>query len=94
MKQVAYPKCMLCKENVNYEGRIGFPARGNLRTIPIRLDDARYYIQYSPYSYYNEHLICFHEEHFNMIINDNTIKELVEFVFKFPLYFIGSNADL
>lgn len=94
MKQVAYPKCMLCKENVNYEGRIGFPARGNLRTIPVRLDDSRYYIQYSPYSYYNEHLICFHEEHFNMIINDNTIKELVEFVFKFPHYFIGSNADL
>lgn len=94
LKQVAYPKCMLCKENVNYEGRIGFPARGNLRTIPVTLNNAKYYIQYSPYSYYNEHLICFHDTHFNMIINENTINELLDFITIFPHYFIGSNADL
>ncbi len=89
-----YPKCMLCIENENYQGRIGFPARENLRCIPIRLNNEPYYIQYSPYSYYNEHLICFHEKHFNMRINENSFAELLDFVTLFPHYFIGSNADL
>lgn len=93
-KQVSYPKCMLCVENVNYQGRIGFPARQNLRYIPVTLANQQYYIQYSPYSYYNEHLICFHHNHFNMKIDEQTFKELVSFVDMFPHYFIGSNADL
>ena len=94
LKPVCYPKCMLCKENVNYQGRIGFPARQNLRIIPLILANEKYFIQYSPYSYYNEHLICFHEDHFNMRINRATFEELVDFIDKLPHYFIGSNAGL
>lgn len=89
-----YPKCMLCIENENYSGRIGYPARENLRCIPITLHQEPYYIQFSPYSYYEEHLICFHKKHFNMRINENTMDELLDFVSLFPHYFIGSNADL
>ena len=35
------------------------------------LNNQPYYIQYSPYSYYNEHLICFHKDHFNMKIDES-----------------------
>ena len=94
VKQASYPKCMLCVENVNYNGRIGFPARQNLRYIPLTLANEQYYMQFSPYSYYNEHLICFHEKHFNMRINSQTFNELIDFVTKFPHYFMGSNAGL
>lgn len=94
LKPVCYPKCMLCKENVNYQGRIGFPARQNLRFIPLTLANEKYFIQYSPYSYYNEHLICFHEDHFNMRINRATFEELIDFIDILPHYFIGSNAGL
>lgn len=94
IKNYDYPKCQLCKENENYYGHIGYPARQTLRCVPITLNKENFYIQYSPYSYFNEHLICFHKEHFNMHISENTFKELIDFVSQFPHYFIGSNADL
>lgn len=94
LKNVDYPKCMLCKENVNYRGRINFPARQNLRFVPVMLQNKKFYIQYSPYSYYDEHIICFKEEHSNMKVDIEAIKELVDFVSQFPHYFMGSNAGL
>ena len=94
IKQVDYPNCMLCKENVNYRGRLNFPARQNLRFIPITLNNQKFYMQYSPYSYYNEHAICFKDEHSNMKVDIDAVKELVDFVGQFPHYFMGSNAGL
>lgn len=94
VKQVAYPKCMLCKENVNYRGRLNFPARQNLRFVPLTLDGKKFYMQYSPYSYYHEHTICFKDEHSNMKVDIDAVKELVSFVEQFPHYFMGSNAGL
>ena len=54
----SYPKCMLCIENIGYAGRVNFPARQNHRVVPISLCGERWYLQYSPYVYYNEHCIC------------------------------------
>ena len=51
-------------------------------------------MQYSPYSYYNEHTICFKDEHSNMKVDINAIKEIMDFVSQFPHYFMGSNAGL
>ena len=51
-------------------------------------------MQYSPYSYYSEHTICFKDEHTNMKVDINAIKEIVDFVSQFPHYFMGSNAGL
>ncbi|MCR8744438.1 UDP-glucose--hexose-1-phosphate uridylyltransferase [Romboutsia lituseburensis] len=94
MKQSVYPKCLLCKENVGYAGRLNHPARQNLRVIPFKLKDEEWNLQYSPYSYYNEHCIVFSSKHVPMSINKNTFDRNLEFVEKFPHYFIGSNADL
>ena len=89
-----YPKCLLCRENEGYAGRINHPARQNLRLIPIALEGERWFFQYSPYLYYNEHSIIFSEEHRPMVINKDTFRRMLHFVDRFPHYFIGSNADL
>lgn len=93
-KQTAYPKCMLCVENPGYAGRIGFPARQNHRIIPICLNGESWYLQYSPYSYYNEHCIAFNSQHVPMKISRESFVRLFDFVEQFPHYFLGSNADL
>ncbi|MGL5649149.1 MAG: UDP-glucose--hexose-1-phosphate uridylyltransferase [Clostridium sp.] len=94
VKSSSYPKCLLCKENVGYAGRLNHPARQNLRVIPVELKEEEWNIQYSPYSYYNEHCIVFASEHTPMVISKNTFDRSLEFVEKFPHYFVGSNADL
>lgn len=91
---VNYPKCLLCVENEGYLGRTGYPARANHRIIQIPLGDENWYLQYSPYVYYNEHSILLAEEHRDMKISKDTFRRLLIFVDKFPHYFVGSNADL
>lgn len=93
-KAVGYPLCMLCKENVGYAGRLDFPARQNHRMVPLKLDGERWYLQYSPYLYYNEHCIVLNEKHVPMKIDVNTFRRQFDFVDQFPHYFVGSNADL
>ena len=93
-RQTAYPKCMLCVENPGYAGRIGFPARQNHRVVPLTLGGKPWYLQYSPYLYYNEHCIVFNQEHIPMSISRGTFDRLFDFVEQFPHYFLGSNADL
>ena len=93
-KQSSYPKCLLCKENEGYAGRINHPARSNHRIIPITLDNSQWYMQYSPYVYYNEHCIVFNGEHIPMVIDSSTFRKLFDFIKMFPHYIIGSNADL
>jgi UDPglucose--hexose-1-phosphate uridylyltransferase len=94
LPQSSYPKCLLCVDNIGYAGRVDHPARQNLRVIPLQLDDESWYFQYSPYVYYNEHSIIFHQEHIPMKTTANTFYRLLDFVDQFPHYFIGSNADL
>ncbi|MBQ9228118.1 MAG: UDP-glucose--hexose-1-phosphate uridylyltransferase [Eubacterium sp.] len=94
MKQSAYPQCQLCKENEGYMGRVNHPARQNHRIIPISLSGEDFFLQYSPYVYYNEHCIVFNSEHIPMVINKSAFEKLLSFVELFPHYFVGSNADL
>lgn len=94
MKSSGYPQCLLCKENVGFGGDLNRPARQNHRIIPVELDGSNYYLQYSPYVYYNEHCIVFNEKHKPMVINRDTFTHLLSFLDKFPHYMLGSNADL
>lgn len=93
-KQSGYPKCMLCKENEGYSGRVNHPARQNHRIIPVTVNGENWFFQYSPYVYYNEHCIVFNSEHTPMVINKSAFDKLFDFVKLFPHYFVGSNADL
>jgi UDPglucose--hexose-1-phosphate uridylyltransferase len=94
LKSSSYPKCLLCKENEGYAGRINHPARHNHRVIPVELGNEEWFLQFSPYVYYNEHAIIFKGSHDPMKITKTTFERLLEFIEKFPHYFIGSNADL
>ena len=89
-----YPKCLLCKENLGYAGRKDAPARQNLRTIGFKLEDENWFMQFSPYQYYDEHVIVINEKHLNMKIDQSTFRKLIAFVDLFPNYFIGSNTEL
>ncbi len=93
-KQSGYPKCLLCKENVGYGGRVNHPARQNHRIIPVTINESPWFFQYSPYVYYNEHCIIFNSSHTPMKIERATFGKLLDFVTQFPHYFVGSNADL
>jgi len=94
MKASSYPKCLLCKENEGFAGTLNHPARNNHRLIPLELCGEKWFLQYSPYVYYNEHSIIFKDSHEPMKISKLTFDRLLGFVEKFPHYFIGSNADL
>ncbi len=94
MPQSGYPKCLLCHENEGYAGNVRHPARQNLRMIPFKMAGADWYLQYSPYVYYNEHCIALSGAHTPMKIDRSSFAKLLNFVEQFPHYFIGSNADL
>ncbi|MCI8856216.1 MAG: UDP-glucose--hexose-1-phosphate uridylyltransferase [Clostridiaceae bacterium] len=89
-----FPRCLLCKENEGYAGRVNHPARQNHRVVPVTINESPWYLQYSPYVYYNEHCIVFNAEHTPMKIDRACFRKLLDFVTQFPHYFVGSNADL
>ena len=90
----SYPKCLLCYENVGYTGRLNHPARQNHRVLPFFLEGEEWFLQYSPYVYYNEHAIVFSGKHRPMKINREAFNRITSFVEQVPHYFVGSNADL
>ena len=91
-RQDKYPKCLLCPENEGYAGRLDHPARQTIRLIPLTLAGERWYMQYSPYVYYNEHCIVLSGKHEPMKIEPATFTRLFDFITLFPHYTIGSNA--
>ena len=94
VKSSSYPKCLLCRENEGYAGHAGHPARQTHRLIPLRLSGHRWFMQYSPYTYYNEHCIVLNRKHSPMKVSRKSFENLLDFVTILPHYFLGSNADL
>ena len=74
--QTAYPKCQLCVENEGYAGRMNHPARANHRILPIEVCGEDWFLQYSPYVYYNEHCIVFNSQHIPMKIDRSAFAKL------------------
>ena len=92
--KTGYPKCVLCPENIGHFGNAGQPARQHLRFIPIELDEENWFVQFSPYEYFAEHIIAISCEHRPMNLSIGSFRRMVDFVDLFPHYFIGSNAPL
>ena len=91
-KNEAYPLCVICKENEGFDN--GVTVRQNLRTIPVTLGGEEWFWQFSPYSYYNQHMIACNRYHVPMEVNAAAIGKLFDFVDYMPHYFIGCNASL
>lgn len=94
LPQLNYPKCLLCVENEGFAGNINHPARQNLRLIRLELDKEKWFMQYSPYVYYNEHCIVLCNQHVPMKTTESTFRRLLDFIEFLPHYFVGSNADI
>ena len=94
VKSSSYPKCLLCRENEGFAGHAGHPARETHRLIPLDFSGHEWFMQYSPYTYYNEHCIVLNSEHIPMKVSRKTFENIVAFISYLPHYFIGSNADL
>ncbi|MBQ9784378.1 MAG: UDP-glucose--hexose-1-phosphate uridylyltransferase [Clostridia bacterium] len=93
-KQTGYPKCALCRENEGFAGSMTQAARQSHRLIPVTIAGKAWFLQYSPYVYYNEHCILLSGEHTPMKIDRSTFQKQMDFVGQFPHYMLGSNADL
>ncbi|MGN1077723.1 MAG: galactose-1-phosphate uridylyltransferase, partial [Candidatus Gallimonas sp.] len=81
-----YPACALCKENEGFEGTATHPPRRNIRTVKLTLGGEKWFMQYSPYAYYDEHCIVINEEHVPMRVDGKTPEKLLDFVDLFPNY--------
>ena len=93
-KQTGYPKCAICRENEGFSGSLTQAARQSHRLIPMTMAGQDWFLQYSPYVYYNEHCIALSAAHTPMKIDRSSFVKLLDFVTLFPHYFLGSNADL
>lgn len=89
-----YPACALCKENEGFEGTATHPPRRNIRTVKMTIGGEKWFMQYSPYAYYDQHCIVINEKHVPMRVYEGTPAKLLDFVDTLPNYFIGSNASL
>lgn len=92
--KTGYPKCVLCPENIGHYGNAGQPARQHIRIIPLELNGEDWFMQFSPYEYFAEHIIAISNEHRPMKLDGGSFMRMADFVDLFPDYFIGSNAPL
>ena len=83
-------KCVICRENEGYGAR----NKRNLRTVDLTLGGKPWFWQFSPYGYFNQHGIAVNCEHIPMHIDEDTFPRLMDFVDKYPHYFVGCNAPL
>lgn len=90
----SYPKCALCAENEGFIGTVKKAPRQNIRTVDITLGGEEWFMQYSPYQYYDEHCIAINKTHTYMKVDGKTFEKLFDFVDFYPSYFVGSNAPL
>lgn len=87
-----FPKCSLCYENVGYRGTGQQPPRSTLRVAEMKLDNEEWFMQFSPYPYFEEHAIFIDKIHRPMKVDRQTLIQLCDIVDTFPHYFVGSNA--
>ncbi|MCH9274749.1 galactose-1-phosphate uridylyltransferase [Bifidobacterium amazonense] len=85
-----YPACTICHENEGFAGR----AKRTLRTVPVTLGGEPWFWQFSPYGYFDQHGICVNMRHTPMHVDRDTFGHLLDFVDRFPGYFLGCNAAL
>ncbi|OZG68037.1 UDP-glucose--hexose-1-phosphate uridylyltransferase [Bifidobacterium eulemuris] len=85
-----YPQCTICHENEGFAGR----NKRTLRTLPVELGDESWFWQFSPYGYFDQHGICVNTTHTPMHVDRDTFGMLLDFVDRFPGYFLGCNAAL
>ena len=85
-----YPKCAICADNE------GFAPLGKsaLRTVTLELGGEEWFWQYSPFGYLGKHGNAVAKAHTPMHTDAKTVEQLMDFVDRFPHFFVGCNAAL
>jgi UDPglucose--hexose-1-phosphate uridylyltransferase len=90
----SYPPTALDYTNEGFAGSVNQPARSTHRFIRDELQGKTWGWHYSPYAYFEEHAIFVDFVREQMTIDVGTFTDLLAIVAKYPMYFVGSNADL
>ena len=69
IKQESYPLCAICKENVGTYTEY----KNSLRIINLALNNQHWFMQYSPYGYFDQHLIVVSDKHIPMSVEKNNL---------------------
>lgn len=85
-----HPLCPFCVEN---EGAF-FGAKGNLRLLPIELGGGFWNIQFSPFPYFEKHIIVSSSKHTPMKNDRKKFEAMLDFSAIFKDFFIASNTEL
>ncbi|WP_033515746.1 galactose-1-phosphate uridylyltransferase [Bifidobacterium cuniculi] len=86
----SYAQCTICHANEGLASR----GKRTLRTVPVTLGGEAWFWQFSPYGYFREHGICVNRTHVPMHVDRMAFVRLLDFVDRFPGYFLGCNAAL
>jgi UDPglucose--hexose-1-phosphate uridylyltransferase len=89
-----YPKCPLCKESEGYGGRADFPARQNVRLIPMEITGEAWYMGFTQYQHFPQEAVFPNGDHRPMLIDRAGLERLLELLDVLPHYVVGSDADL
>jgi UDPglucose--hexose-1-phosphate uridylyltransferase len=92
--KAGYPESQLDYTNEGYAGTAAFAPRSTHRVIRIQLGSETWGWHFSPYAYYNEHAIFVNFTRQKMRIDRDTFAKLLTIVSQYPMYMVGSNADL
>lgn len=85
-----YPRCEYCEESIGY-----VPSNmANKRVSYITLGDKEYVWSFLPYGFMQKHGILAEKEHRGYRIDGETIGTLMDFVDRYPSFFIGCDAPI
>lgn len=85
-----YPKCTICGENEGF-APLG---KSTLRTVALDLGGEEWFWQFSPFGYLGKHGNAVSKSHSPLHVDEKTVGMLMDFVDRFPHFFIGCNAAL
>jgi galactose-1-phosphate uridylyltransferase len=82
--------CLLCK------GNIGRPGKEGLRAYEFLLDSRErlFFLQLTPFPLYPYHFVPVLSEHSPQLINDQTVRDMLDFLRLAPDYTVASNSDV
>ena len=90
----SYPLCPLCLDNLGFAGDAKRAQRQTLRIVPFGLLKDFWFLQFSPYGYFDQHCIVITYKHRPMEINEKKFRYMFAFLKRVPIYTVTSNADL
>lgn len=89
LKNIPKLHCPICFEN------IGIPGKEDLRAFSFELSPGRkFFLQFTPFPLFPYHCVLIDQEPRPMIMSEQSVKDLTDFIQKAPAYIGCSNSDV